>query len=70
MTDNIAEAGDSQAAFVLYEHYEELGEEREANKWLLASLSDNHVQPGARPEGTPVSGRGTLRQRHQQRVYR
>lgn len=51
-----AEAGDSQAAFVLYEHYEELGDDREAKKWLLASLSDNFVQPEAPPAGTPVTG--------------
>ena len=56
-----AESGDSQAAFVLYEHYEELGEQQEAKKWLLASLSDDLVRPEAPPEGTPVSGRQRFR---------
>lgn len=52
-----AEAGDSQAAFALYEHYEELGKDQEANKWLLASVSDSFVNLDDLPAGTPVSGR-------------
>jgi hypothetical protein len=56
-----AEAGDSQAAFVLYEHYEELGEAQEANKWLLASLSDNDVRLDDLPDGVPVSGNDRFR---------
>ncbi|MGN6084204.1 hypothetical protein [Trinickia sp.] len=52
-----AEAGDSQAAFALYEHYEELGEDQEASKWLLASVSDGFANLDDLPEGTPVSGR-------------
>lgn len=52
-----AEAGDSQAAFALYEYYEELGEDQEASKWLLASVSDGFANLDDLPEGTPVSGR-------------
>lgn len=56
-----AEAGDSQAAFVLYEHYEELGEAQEANKWLLASLSNNDVRLDEVPEDAPISGSDRFR---------
>lgn len=51
-----AESGDSQAAFVLYQHYEELGEQQEAKRWLLASLSESLVPSDAPPEGAAVSG--------------
>lgn len=56
-----AEAGDSRAAFALYEHYEELGEAQEANKWLHASLSDNDVRLGDMPDGVPVNDNDRFR---------
>ncbi len=52
-----AENGDLDAAYALYEHYEQLGNEELANKWLLFSLNDARDFAEGIPEGTPVSGR-------------
>lgn len=52
-----AENGDLDAAYALYEHYEQLGNEELANKWLVLSLGDTRNFAEAVPEGTPVSGR-------------
>jgi TPR repeat protein len=52
-----AENGDRDAAYALYERYEQLGNEVLANKWLVLSLSDAQDFAEGLPEGTPVSGR-------------
>jgi hypothetical protein len=56
-----AENGDCDAAYALYEHYEQLGNEVLANKWLLLSLSDARDFAEGLPEGIPVSGRETFK---------
>ncbi|KVM59391.1 hypothetical protein WJ58_09290 [Burkholderia ubonensis] len=53
-----AESGDAESAFILYEHYESLGEHQEADKWLLASTANMNAPMAQTPDDPiPQTGR-------------